>query len=227
MDTDWRKFVKKTDGPISRFLNRRISTKISAFVVSKNLNITPNQISVVVFSLSVLSGLFFLSGLPVLGGIFAQISSVLDGVDGEVARMKGTASPKGAFFDSVLDRVADSFVVFGMTYFVSKEFQLGLFASLLLLFLSLTSSFLVSYIHAKGELDMKVHPALFGKIKQFASRDVRMFVVFLGGILQPFLKIATFVALGIIILISSSYSTLKAYELISSSQEGKFSEKIK
>ena len=49
-----------------------------------------------------------------LGGILVHVASVLDGVDGEIARLKVRASAWGALFDGVLDRLGDAAVVAGL-----------------------------------------------------------------------------------------------------------------
>ena len=100
---------KPSDGPVSRYLNRPLSVRISRRLV--NYRITPNQISLFSFLCSVLAaGLFALGGYPalLLGGFLAQFAAVIDGCDGEVARLKFQTSPYGGWLDAVLDRYADA-----------------------------------------------------------------------------------------------------------------------
>jgi phosphatidylglycerophosphate synthase len=56
----------------------------------------------------------FAAGMPRIGAVLTHVGSVLDGVDGEVARLQGTASPAGALFDLVLDRISDVAVLVGL-----------------------------------------------------------------------------------------------------------------
>ncbi len=115
---------KNNDGPISKYINRPISKWITSKITDYPL--TPNQISIAVFFISVFSGLiisiegyFFL----LLGGLLAQLSSILDGCDGEIARLKLLESKFGEFFDRVLDRYSDLFILTGLTfhtYFIHK-----------------------------------------------------------------------------------------------------------
>ena len=91
---------KINDGSISKYINRPISKWITSKITDYPL--TPNQISIVVFFVSMLSGLiismegyFFL----LLGALLAQLSSILDGCDGEIARLKLLKSKFGEFFD--------------------------------------------------------------------------------------------------------------------------------
>ena len=51
------------------------------------------------------------------GGLLAQFSAVLDGVDGEIARIRYQDSPFGGVYDALLDRVADAALIGGMTFY--------------------------------------------------------------------------------------------------------------
>ena len=85
--------TKITDGPVSRRLNRQISTRITKFLV--RTNITPNIISIITFILAMIGALFFFfNGYInlIIGAILAQASSVIDGCDGEIARLKYRAT---------------------------------------------------------------------------------------------------------------------------------------
>jgi phosphatidylglycerophosphate synthase len=106
------KGVSGLDGPISRRLNRPISRQISARVASSS--VTPDQWSWAAFGTVCAGALAFAGGLPRIGGAVVHAGSVLDGVDGEVARLQGTAGASGALLDLVLDRVSDVAVLAGL-----------------------------------------------------------------------------------------------------------------
>ena len=94
---------KQHDGIIARYFNRPISIWISKKL--SVTNITPNQISIFAFSVACIASLLFAMGsyIPlIIGGILAQISSIIDGCDGEVARLKYQESSYGGWFDAVL-----------------------------------------------------------------------------------------------------------------------------
>ena len=170
---------KSNDGPVSHWLNRPISTRISKFLV--NFNITPNQISFSSFVLSVIAaGLFALGNywFLVLGGIIAQFASIIDGSDGEVARLKYLSSDYGGWFDAVLDRYADAFLLFGLTWYVYSQ-DLSPWA-LVIGFFAIIGSFMLSYTADKYDKLMK------NRIKKGVrmGRDVRVFLIFLGAILN-------------------------------------------
>jgi CDP-diacylglycerol---glycerol-3-phosphate 3-phosphatidyltransferase len=75
-------------------------------------------------------------------------SSVPDMLDGAVAKASGTASSRGAFFDSTADRVSDSLVLGGIAWYLAST--KGAHAALLP-FAVLGVSTLVSYERAKAE----------------------------------------------------------------------------
>ena len=177
---------KVSDGPISRYLNRPISAKISKLLLKKK--ITPNQISLSSFLLSLLGTLFFFLGgylNLMIGGILAQVSSIIDGCDGEIARLKFQTSEFGGWFDAVLDRYADAFLLFGLTYYIYLPGKNFLY--LLVGFLAIIGTFMNSYTADKydGLMKKKIAP---GKHYFRMGRDVRMFIIFLGSLInQPLL----------------------------------------
>lgn len=189
---------KSNDGPVSHWLNRPISTRISKFLVY--FDITPNQISFVSFVLSVIAaGLFALGNywFLALGGIIAQFASILDGSDGEVARLKYLSSDHGGWFDAVLDRYADAFLLFGLTWYVYRQY-LSQWA-LIIGFVAIIGSFMLSYTADKYDNLMK------SRIKKGIrmGRDVRVFMIFLGAIFnQPYLVL-------IVIAVLMNYETIR------------------
>jgi CDP-L-myo-inositol myo-inositolphosphotransferase len=184
---------KHNDGPVSRYFNRPLSVRISRRLLKHR--VTPNQISLFCFLISVAAaGLFALGGYPalLLGGLLAQFASVLDGCDGEVARLKFQSSRYGAWFDAVLDRYADAFLLFGLTWHAYAGRTHGLV--LLTGFLAIIGSFMVSYTADK--YDGLMHRRI-GHGKGFRlGRDSRVFLIFLGAIFnQAFLTLVVIAAL--------------------------------
>ena len=172
---------KPNDGPVSRHLNRPLSVKISRWLV--NYGITPNQISLFSFLCSVLAaGLFALGGYLalLLGGFLAQFASVFDGCDGEVARLKFQTSAYGGWLDAVLDRYADALLLFGLTWhaYADKTDSLILLTG----FLAIIGSFMVSYTADKYDRLMRAR-IRHGKGFRL-GRDVRVFLIFLGALLN-------------------------------------------
>ena len=184
--------LKKTsDGPVSRYLNRPISIIISRYLVK--ISISPSFISFFSFIISMLGAFFFFLGgyvNLVIGGILAQISSIVDGCDGEVARLKFQATVFGGWFDAVLDRYADGFLLFGLTYYVYLLNNNFLYIAIG--FLAIMGSFMNSYTADKydglrnGLLDRRIGSK--GGFSFRIGRDVRTFIIFVGALInQPLL----------------------------------------
>lgn len=77
------------------------------------------------------------------------LCAVPDVLDGAVAKASGTASPRGAFFDSVCDRVSDAFLLGGVAWYLSSMPGAGRIAVLPLAVLA--ASLIISYERAKAE----------------------------------------------------------------------------
>ena len=200
--------VKPTDGPVSRYINRRFSWPLTLFIVRHNIPVTPNQVSLLSLVLSAIAGVLVARGYLVLGGILIQVSSILDGVDGELARVTGKVSKRGGFMDAVIDRYSDILILLGLSIYVFKSYTYQELYLLILVLAALSGDLMVSYLHARGEATLGKHPALLGRISQFASRDVRLFILFIGCLILRPLE-----ALVILALISHFYVIIKTLEV--------------
>ncbi len=82
------------------------------------------------------------------GLLLLALCALPDLLDGAVAKASGTASPRGAFFDSVADRVTDALLLGGVAWHLSTEHP-GRIAVLPMAVLA--ASMLISYERAKAE----------------------------------------------------------------------------
>ena len=164
------------DGYVSRYINRKISDPIAKLLT--RTRITPNQISWASFGLAVLSFLSFIYNWNIAAGLLAQLSSIIDGVDGSLARLKSMSSAFGGFLDSILDRYADILIMLGLTIWsVSNEAYPYIW---LVGFLSITGTLGVSYSRARISAELRNY---FDRgFLSLASRDIRLFIVMIGAI---------------------------------------------
>lgn len=79
----------------------------------------------------------------ILGGVLLLISGFFDIVDGQVARFTGKASKRGAFLDSVFDKIAEVAIFLGIL--------IGNYSEGYLVLLAITLSLLVSYTRSRAE----------------------------------------------------------------------------
>ena len=181
---------KTADGPVARWLNRPLSIRLSRWLV--RTSVTPNQVSLFPFALSLLAaGLFFLPGWAALAaaGVLAQLASILDGCDGEIARLKFRQSDYGGWLDAVLDRYADAFLLFGLTWHAWRETAWD--GALVVGFLAIIGSFLLSYTADKYDGRMRAR----GGARFRLGRDVRVFVILVGALLDQALAVLWLTAL--------------------------------
>ncbi|HET9854089.1 MAG TPA: CDP-alcohol phosphatidyltransferase family protein [Methylomirabilota bacterium] len=99
---DWllRSLIKDTEGFMSRHVERRVSLAITRRLVGTRM--TPNQMTLVSLTIGLLGSPFFLSAEPwhqIVGSLLFLTHSILDGCDGELARLKFQESPTGARLD--------------------------------------------------------------------------------------------------------------------------------
>jgi choline kinase/phosphatidylglycerophosphate synthase len=104
-----RSLGKDADGPVSRWLNRPVSTRLSMALAP--LRLAPDLVSLVAFALSLSGAALLAAGQGLAGALLVHASSVADGVDGEVARLQLRGGPRGALLDGVLDRVGDAAIL--------------------------------------------------------------------------------------------------------------------
>jgi CDP-L-myo-inositol myo-inositolphosphotransferase len=107
--------VGVADGVVARHLNRPLSRRITERLLSRDVK--PWQVSVASFFAVLGAGLAFALGHATTGGVVAQFASILDGVDGEVARIRYQDSPFGGVYDALLDRIGDAALIGGMTLY--------------------------------------------------------------------------------------------------------------
>jgi len=173
---------KLGDGPVSRYLNRPLSIRITRHLIDRS--VTPNQVSLLSFGLCLVAASLFAAGGALwlaAGGLLAQAASVVDGCDGEIARLRLEESEFGGWFDAVLDRYADAFLLFGLTwhvFFAAEGSPLALFVG----FMAITGSFLVSYTADKYDGLMKTRFQQGESLGIRIGRDLRVLVIALGAV---------------------------------------------
>lgn len=107
-----RSLTKEADGPVSRYLNRPVSSRLSMALA--HLPIHPDVVSLAALLVALAAAWSLGTGAGLAGAALVHLSSLLDGMDGEIARLQVRANPAGAFLDGVLDRIADAAVIGGL-----------------------------------------------------------------------------------------------------------------
>jgi phosphatidylglycerophosphate synthase len=175
------------DGFVSRYLNRPLSRPIARLLA--RTPVTPNQVTVVSLLCALGAGWLLMLNHPVWAGVAVHVSSVIDGVDGDLARVAGRASRFGAVLDAVLDRYADAAIIGGMSW---RAYQHERYPAAIVVGLAaLTGAFAMSYTRARAE--SSAGESLTGGLLGSASRDVRLLVAAVACLLSQ-----TYIALVLI-----------------------------
>ena len=150
--------TKAGDGFVSRHFNRPISKMISRRLL--RTSVTPNHVTAAALLIGLcgaLSNLFVTAEtlwlLP-LGGLLFHLSSVVDGCDGEIARLRFQFSEFGAWFDTISDVIINFAYLFSLGVAVTQVTGDALWVSLssLSLLLGLTTVLTMSVVlRRRGE----------------------------------------------------------------------------
>ena len=111
-----------------------------------------------------------------LGAVLFVVGSLLDILDGALARTSGKGTPFGAFLDSTTDRVSEAFMLGAIALVFTRD---GDMVAVGLTVAAISGSFLVSYTRARAEA-----LGLRGDVG-IGSRAERVVVITAGLVLAP------------------------------------------
>lgn len=111
--------------------------------------VTPNHVSLTGAAITLASAGFIAIGELLTGGIIFIVGGSLDTLDGTLARVTGRASLRGAFIDSMLDRVSEGVVFAALTYHFAAG---GNPINAAIVVVALLGSMIVSYARARAEV---------------------------------------------------------------------------
>jgi CDP-diacylglycerol--glycerol-3-phosphate 3-phosphatidyltransferase len=114
------------------------------------LHLTPNTITVIGLLITLGASALVASGWLILGAAILTAGSLLDAVDGALARATGGGTAFGSFLDSTLDRAGESILYTGIGVWLLRT-QPDPVLPMLALMVALAGSFLVSYAHARAQ----------------------------------------------------------------------------
>lgn len=146
---DWR--TKPSDRFVLRWIKVNLAARVTP-LIARIPSIQPWMVTVTAALWGMAGGVVFALGWAWLAGLLAAVGQILDGVDGQLARLTGRVHRSGGFLDSVLDRYADGAMVIGCTVYVARTpgpFPLWLI--LLVGGLAIIGSNAVSYSAARAE----------------------------------------------------------------------------
>ena len=115
----------------------------------------------------------------ILAGLVIQLSSIVDGCDGEVARLRFQSSKFGGWFDTILDRYADTVIVGGVSfgYWLAHPHPAVWLGAMM----ALTGFIMASYVKKEFVIRFQSKPPA-GLLGALIKRDLRIFAIMLGAI---------------------------------------------
>ncbi|RMF85917.1 MAG: CDP-alcohol phosphatidyltransferase family protein [Nitrospinota bacterium] len=123
-DALFQTLVKETDSPITRLIARKISLRISRLLMSTP--ITPNQITLFCLGIGLIGAFLFTIPHPLAqigGALLFLLSTILDGCDGEIARLKFLESRYGGWLDLLCDNVVHVGLFLGIAIGLYRQYQ--------------------------------------------------------------------------------------------------------
>lgn len=137
------------------FLPRWIQDGVRALLapvvrLALRLHITANTITVIGFGVTAVAAVLIAQGNLIAGAIVLIGGSLLDAVDGALARESGGTTAFGGFLDSTLDRAAEGVLFTGVAVFFLRS-STDPVLPIIAVLVALAGSFLVSYTRARAE----------------------------------------------------------------------------
>jgi CDP-diacylglycerol--glycerol-3-phosphate 3-phosphatidyltransferase len=186
LDRRARHGVEQVLGPLGRGLRR--------------LGIPADALTVFGLLASVVTAVLIGSGHFVWAVVGVIVAGVSDLLDGSIARGSGQASPRGAFFDSVTDRVSDALLLGGVAWYLLGTAHPY---NAILALAVMACSMLVSYERARAEsLGLNARGGLMERAERFVFLGVALaFEVLLVPILWVMLVLTAATAVYRFVLV--------------------------
>ena len=174
---------------------RRFARRVArVFLRGAMAGLSPNVVTVSGCLLSGVAGVLAYREQFLAAAIVFLLGSLLDAMDGAVAKVTGKVTAFGAFLDSTLDRVAEGLMLGSIGLMFSQRGETLAVASC---FVALASSYLVSYTRAKAEsLNVQCKGGL-------ASRVERVVLLTAGLLLASFWLVALQVVVHALAIIAA------------------------
>jgi CDP-diacylglycerol--glycerol-3-phosphate 3-phosphatidyltransferase len=137
------------------------------------LGLTPNGLTLIGLALILATAIVLAMGHTFWGGVLFLVAGAFDALDGTLARVTNRKTRFGAFLDSTSDRYADAAILFGvMVPFLRR----GQSTEVILAFIALIGSVLVSYTRARAEgLDLECKVGLLTRLERFIIIAIGLF----------------------------------------------------
>jgi phosphatidylglycerophosphate synthase len=109
-----RRMNKSFEGPIDALVNWRFSMRLTRLLARGPMSVTPNHVTLLAISVGICAAALVLRGgwlCVALGGVLLEVNSILDSVDGELARLRFQYSKLGQWLDNLSDDIVDNLFI--------------------------------------------------------------------------------------------------------------------
>jgi len=170
----------------------------------RSIPVTPNQLTTLGFLLNVVAGVLIYEQHWIWATVVFIVGSVIDALDGALARAHGKMTPFGGFLDSTLDRMSEGVILGAIGLVLADQ---GHTAALACVFIALVGSFLVSYTRAKAEvLGLKGDVGLMARAERIVLLAVVLPFAGLGVLPYAIYILAALTAITVVQRMASVYS---------------------
>lgn len=171
---------KSSDGIASKLVNRRLSLPMSWLLARTPIH--PNYITLLALAFAVIGGSVIARGgyaAGVMGFLLVNLGSIIDGVDGELARLRFQFSRTGQWLDTVVDDLANIAYIGGVILSlqaagVTWATPVGIAALCAFTVTQITQYALIRFVYGSG--DLAAIPWAMQSSEQLSGRGLRAFL---------------------------------------------------
>ncbi len=191
---------KAADGIASKWVNRHLSLPISWLLMRTPVH--PNHVTIFCFCLALAGGIVIARGgytAAVIGMLLVNLGSIVDGVDGEIARLKFRFSRLGQWLDTMADDFANIAYITGIALNlkasgVTWAFPFAMFVLACFVYTQSTQYYLIARVYKSG--DLAAIPWAYQSHDFLTARDVGLKVTIAKMMKRDFV-LTVFVVLAI------------------------------
>ncbi len=165
------------------------------------IGLTPAAMTALGLAMVLAGSVLVASGRLVSGGWVIAVGSMLDGLDGAVARSSGKVTARGAFLDSAFDRVGEVAAFAGLAFWLEGEAT-----QLLLIVVAVSGAMLVPYMKARAEAEGLVGTGgLMGRTERL--------ILFCAGLILSFVEVMLWIFV-VLVWLTALIRFLRSYRSI-------------
>ncbi len=191
-----------------REIFNRLSIKTG--MVFGKISLTPNQWTIISLLPAFIAFYFLTQEQFLFAAISFSISALIDFVDGSVARVSGRVTKFGAYLDTIVDRLVEATIVFGLLFASLPKIVLPAYAWIFLYF---CGSFTTTYAKAAAKEKDLVKEELKGGVLERAERLAILFAGIVLAVFSETYLVWTIILLAVLTNISALQRVLAVWKL--------------